>query len=258
MGFASVNLDLMVGLPHQTVESFGATLEKIIALDPDRLAVFNYAHVPWMKKHQKLIDESALPRLPERLGLQRLIMETLIGAGYVYIGMDHYAKPDDELVKAQNAKTLYRNFQGYTTHKNCDIYAFGASSISQTDTVFVQNHKDLKRYQALVDEGHLPVERGLAVSSEDKLRRDAITRIMCDLELDKRDFGRAWNVDFDHHFADALAELQDMEADGLVTLSADKIHVTSLGRIFLRNIAMPFDAYLKQKAEDRPMFSRTL
>ncbi len=256
-GFQSVNMDLMVGLPHQTTEGFRATLEKIVALRPDRLAVFNYAHVPWMKKHQTLIQEAALPDLSTRLGLQQLIMEALTAAGYVYIGMDHYARPDDEIVLAQKAKTLYRNFQGYTTHKDCDILAFGASSISQTEDVFVQNHKDLKRYQELCGEGRLPVERGLRVTAEDKLRRDAITRIMCDLELDKAAFGARWNVVFDTHFADALADLQDMAADGLVELSAERIAVTPLGRIFLRN-AMPFDAYLRQKADDKPMFSKTL
>lgn len=257
-GFGSINMDLMVGLPHQTVESFRETLDRIIAMGPDRLAVFNYAHVPWMKKNQKLIVEADLPALATRLALQQLILEKLTAAGYVYIGMDHYARPGDELVKAQQAKTLYRNFQGYTTHKNSDIYAFGASSISQTDEVFVQNTKDLKEYKARVGEGRLPVERGLRVTAEDKLRRDAITTIMCDLELDKARFGRKWGIDFDAHFADALADLQDMAADGLVTLSPDKIAVTQPGRIFLRNIAMPFDAYLKQPAEMKPRFSKTL
>ncbi len=257
-GFASINLDLMVGLPHQSVETFRPTLDKIIALAPDRLAVFNYAHVPWMKKHQKLLDETALPKLPERMALQQLIMEQLNAAGYVYIGMDHYARPDDELVKARESKTLYRNFQGYTTHKDCDIIAFGASSISQTEEVFVQNVKKLSDYYRLVEAGRLPVERGLRVTREDRLRRDAITRIMCDLELDKAAFGRQWDIDFDQHFADAFDELKDMAADGLVVLTAEKISVTEVGRIFLRNIAMPFDAYLKQAAEQKPRFSRTL
>jgi oxygen-independent coproporphyrinogen-3 oxidase len=257
-GFHSVNMDLMVGLPHQTVASFSQTLDKIIAMGPDRLAVFNYAHVPWMKKHQKLIVEADLPSLQNRLALQQLILERLTAAGYVYIGMDHYAKANDEIVKAQQTKTLYRNFQGYTTHKDCDIYAFGASSISQTEEVFVQNHKALKDYYRLVGEGRLPVERGLRVTPEDKLRRDVITRIMCDLELDKAAFGRAWGIDFDAYFADALAELQDMAADGLLTLSPEKIAVTQTGRIFLRNIAMPFDAYLKQQSAEKPRFSKTL
>jgi oxygen-independent coproporphyrinogen-3 oxidase len=257
-GFHSVNMDLMVGLPHQTLESFRVTLDKIIAMGPDRLAVFNYAHVPWMKKHQKLIVESDLPSLQTRLALQQLILEKLTAAGYVYIGMDHFAKPEDEIVQAQQSKTLYRNFQGYTTHKDCDIYAFGASSISQTEDVFVQNVKKLSDYYRLVGEGRLPVERGLRVTREDKLRRDAITRIMCDLELDKATFGRTWGIDFDSYFADALAELKDMEADGLVTLSPEKVTVTQPGRFFLRNIAMPFDAYLKQQSAEKPRFSKTL
>jgi oxygen-independent coproporphyrinogen-3 oxidase len=257
-GFDSVNMDLMVGLPHQTVASYRDTLDKIIAMGPDRLAVFNYAHVPWMKKNQKLIVESDLPSLATRLELQQLILDKLTAAGYVYIGMDHFAKPDDEIVKAQQSKTLYRNFQGYTTHKNCDIYAFGASSISQTEDVFVQSEKKLSDYYRLVGEGKLPVERGLRVTAEDKLRRDAITRVMCDLELDKAAFGKEWGVDFDTHFADALAELKEMEADGLVALSPEKVTITQTGRFFLRNIAMPFDAYLKQKTDDKPMFSKTL
>lgn len=257
-GFHSINMDLMVGLPHQTVDTFRETLGKIIGMGPDRLAVFNYAHVPWMKKHQKLIHEADLPGVSTRLELQQLILEELTGAGYVYIGMDHYAKPGDEIVQAQRNKTLYRNFQGYTTHRNCDIYAFGASSISQTEEVYVQNVKKLSDYYRLVGEGHLPVERGLRISPEDKLRREAITRIMCDLELDKREFGRVWGIDFDSYFADALAELKEMAADGLVVLTPEKITVTQTGRIFLRNIAMPFDAYLRQPAELKPRFSKTL
>jgi len=258
-GFESVNFDLMVGLPHQTVDSFSRTLDKVIAMEPDRFAVFNYAHVPWMKKHQKLIQEETLPQLEQRLALQKLTLEKLTEAGYVYIGMDHFARPDDELVKAQQAKTLYRNFQGYTTHKNCDILAFGASAISQTDDVYAQNVKVLSEYREMVDEGKLPVERGLRISREDKLRREAITQVMCDLELDKAAFGREWGIDFDAHFADALEELKDMQADGLVELEPATIRVTNAGRVFLRNIAMAFDGYLRQPAtETKPRYSRTL
>ncbi len=257
-GFDSINVDLMVGLPHQTAVSYQETLGKIIALDPDRLAIFNYAHVPWMKPHQTLIVEADLPSLSTRLALQQQIMAALMAAGYIYIGMDHYAKCDDEIVKAQQEKTLYRNFQGYTTHKHCDIYAFGASAISQTDDVYVQNVKKLADYQRLIGEGRLPIERGVRVSREDKLRRDVITRLMCDLEVDKTSFGANWEIDFDTYFSDALAELSTMAHDGLVELTADKISVTAAGRIFLRNIAMPFDAYLKQSADGQPRFSKTV
>jgi len=258
-GFNSINIDLMVGLPHQSVESFTPTLDKIVALGPDRLAVFNYAHVPWMKKHQKLIPESDLPDLPTKLALQKLIMERLAAEGYVYIGMDHFAKADDEIVKAQKAKTLYRNFQGYTTNRNCDIYAFGVSAISQTEDVYVQNAKNLAEYQRRIGTGGLATERGLRISRDDKIRREAISHVMCDLELDKARFGAQWGIDFDTFFAEALPELQDLAADGLVQLEPGVIKVTETGRIFLRNIAMPFDAYLRQQSVDiKPRYSKTL
>ncbi len=258
-GFNSINIDLMVGLPHQTVESFSPTLDKILALGPDRLAVFNYAHVPWMKKHQKLIIESDLPDLPAKLALQKLMMERLADAGYVYIGMDHFAKADDEIVQAQQSKTLYRNFQGYTTHKDCDIYAFGVSAISQTAEVYVQNAKNLAEYQRRIASGGLATERGLRISHDDMIRRETISGIMCDLELDKAKFGQQWGVDFDVFFADALNDLKDLAADGLITLEPGVIRVTETGRIFLRNIAMPFDAYLRQQTtESKPRYSKTL
>ncbi|OIQ80468.1 oxygen-independent coproporphyrinogen-III oxidase [mine drainage metagenome] len=257
-GFESVNFDLMVGLPHQTLKSFESTLDTVIAMAPDRFAVFNYAHVPWMKKHQKLIVEETLPQIDVRLELQKLTLEKLTAAGYVYIGMDHFARPDDELVKAQQAKTLYRNFQGYTTHKNCDILAFGASAISQTDDVYAQNSKVLSDYRSRVEGGSLPVERGLRITHEDKLRREAITQIMCDLELDKAAFGRQWNIDFDRYFGQALEDLKEMQDDGLVVLATDKVRVTEAGRVFLRNIAMAFDSYLHQQSADKPRYSKTI
>ncbi|TCJ17089.1 oxygen-independent coproporphyrinogen III oxidase [Parasulfuritortus cantonensis] len=257
LGFASINMDLIVGLPHQSVESFARTLDKVTAWSPDRLAVFSYAHVPWMKKHQKLILEKDLPGFATRLDLQQLIHDRLGAAGYVNIGLDHFAKPDDEIVRAQNQKTLWRNFQGYTTHKNCDIYAFGASSISQTPDTYVQNEKNVKRYQELVADGRLPVERGLRLTRDDQIRRDAITKVMCDLELDKAAFSATWGIDFDSYFADALADLKPLAEDGFVIVEANYVLVTELGRLFLRNIAMCFDAYLKQPAESGPRYSRT-
>lgn len=258
-GFNSINIDLMVGLPHQTVEGFATTLDKIVGLQPDRLAVFNYAHVPWMKKHQKLIIESDLPDLSNKLALQKLLMERLAAEGYVYVGMDHFAKASDEIVQAQQSKTLYRNFQGYTTHKDCDIYAFGVSAISQTGEVYVQNAKNLAEYQRRIAAGGLATERGLRISRDDMIRREAISRIMCDLELDKAAFGAQWGIVFDDFFADALPELDDLAADGLLALAPGLIRVTDTGRIFLRNIAMPFDAYLRQQNTDKqPRYSKTL
>lgn len=256
-GFASINMDLMVGLPHQTVESFAATLDKVIDMGPDRLAVFSYAHVPWLKKHQKLISESDLPDFATRIRLQQLMLERLTAAGYVYIGMDHFARPGDELVKAQQNGTLHRNFQGYTTHRDCDIYAFGVSAISQTDEVYVQNCKRLSDYEARIREGRLATERGVRVTRDDRIRRDAILSLMCDLALDRAAFAQKWEIDFDAYFADSLQELAGLAADGLVELAPDWIRVTELGRIFLRNIAMCFDAYLKQPLQ-QPRYSRTV
>ncbi len=257
LGFSSINMDLIVGLPHQNVDSFAKTLDVVTAWAPDRFAIFGYAHVPWMKKHQKLINESDLPSFATRLELQDLIHKRLDAAGYLNIGMDHYAKPTDEMVLAQRTKTLWRNFQGYTTHKSCDIHAFGASSISQTHDCYMQNEKKLGRYQELVGAGHLPVERGLRITHDDHIRREAITRIMCDLEMDMPAFGQEMGIDFAAYFADALAELPPLAADGLVELSPGKIVVTDLGRLFLRNIAMCFDSYLKQPSEGGPRYSKT-
>lgn len=257
-GFGSINMDLIVGLPHQTVESFSKTLDQVLRWSPDRLAVFSYAHVPWLKKHQKLIDETALPNFATRLQLQQLIYDRLGAAGYVNIGLDHFAKPTDEMVKAQVSKTLWRNFQGYTTHKHCDIYAFGASGISQTPEVYLQNEKNVKAYQAKIQATGLAVERGLRLSRDDQIRRDAITKVMCDLELDQAEFEKRWGVNFGDYFADALVDLKPIEADGLVQLEPGRIGVTDKGRLFLRNIAMCFDAYLKQADTEKPRYSRTV
>jgi len=257
-GFESINMDLMVGLPKQTVASFTRTLDQVIDMAPDRLAVFGYAHVPWIKKHQKLIQEIEIPRFAVRLEMQLLMHEKLAQAGYVYIGMDHFAKPGDELVKAQQEKTLHRNFQGYTTHKDCDIYAFGASAISQTDEVYAQNFKRLLDYESRVDARHLPVERGLRITRDDKIRRDAISKVMCDLSLERKPFAEQWGIAFDTYFESALHGLKALEQDGLVRTSAERIEVTDIGRFFLRNIAMCFDAYLAAEQQDKPRYSKTI
>lgn len=258
LGFSSINLDLIVGLPKQTVESFRRTLAQVVEWAPDRLAVFAYAHVPWMKKHQQLIQEADLPDAAVRLGLQQAVNERLGEAGYVNIGLDHFARPEDELVRAQQNKTLWRNFQGYTTHKDSDILAFGVSSISQTADVYMQNEKNLKRYQERVGASGFAVERGIRLGRDDQIRRDAITRVMCDLELDFAAFGREWDIGFADYFAEALADLQPLADDGLVELGTERVAVTERGRLFLRNIGMCFDRYLKEAAtSDRPCYSRT-
>lgn len=255
--FSSINLDLIVGLPKQTIPSFRRTLEQVTEWSPDRLAVFAYAHVPWLKKHQRLIKEDDLPDSATRLGLQQAVNETLRAVGYVNIGLDHYARPDDELVRAQQNKTLWRNFQGYTTHKNCDILAFGVSSISQTADVYMQNDKNLKSYQERIGETGYAVERGLKLSRDDQIRRDAITRVMCDLELDFAAFGQEWDIAFTDYFATVLSDLRPLADDGLVTLESGRIGVTPSGRLFLRNIGMCFDRYLKETAGTQPRYSKT-
>ncbi|MFO7543692.1 MAG: oxygen-independent coproporphyrinogen III oxidase [Thiobacillus sp.] len=257
LGFSSINLDLIVGLPKQTVASFSRTLERVAEWAPDRLAVFAYAHVPWMKKHQQLIKESDMPDSATRLGLQQVVNDSLGAAGYINIGLDHFARPEDELVRAQQNKTLWRNFQGYTTHKNCDILAFGASSISQTADVYMQNEKNLKRYQESIAATGFAVERGLKLTLDDQIRRSAITRVMCDLELDFAAFGREWAVGFTDYFADALTSLRPLADDGLVTITSDRIDVTPTGRLFLRNIGMCFDRYLKEATTEQPRYSKT-
>ncbi len=268
LGFSSINMDLITGLPLQTVESFGRTLERVVEWGPDRLAVFGYAHVPWMKKHQNLMRTEDLPDVATRMALGGLVHEGLTRAGYVDIGLDHFARPGDEMVVAQREKTLWRNFQGYTTHRHCDVLAFGASAIGQTDGLYVQNEKGLKRYQERISSGGLAVERGVRVSIEDRIRREAITRIMCDLELDVDALGRHWGADLRPLFVENWAGLRELAADGLVVVEGWLLRVTPLGRRLLRNIAMCFDAYLhapeggalaegRSVAMPRPRYSQT-
>ncbi len=257
-GFQSVNVDLMVGLPLQTPGSFVATLDKIVDMRPDRIAAFSYAHVPWLKRHQRLIREQDLPDFPTRLALQALLFERLGAAGYVYIGLDHFARPQDELVLAQQRGGLYRNFQGYTTHKHCDVYGLGVSAISQTEGCYAQNSKRLIEYQDRVAAGELPIERGVRLTRDDRIRRDAITALMCDLALDRAAFARTWQIDFDAYFKETLHALKPLQDDGLVTLDSKRIAVTERGRLFLRNIAMCFDAYLLQAPQAAHRYSRTV
>jgi oxygen-independent coproporphyrinogen-3 oxidase len=253
-GFASLNIDLIYGLPFQTPESFERTLEEILLLQPNRFAVFSYAHVPWMKPAQKILK--VLPTPETKLQLLKLTIEKLTSAGYVYIGMDHFAREDDELAVAQKQKTLQRNFQGYSTRGGADIYAFGMSSISQTDGIYWQNLKDLPAYKAALDDGHLPLAKGYILTDEDKLRRQTIMRLMCDLSLDYAAMSKLLDIDFPKHFASELSSLADLEADGLVQRDNAGLVVTEAGRLFIRNIAMRFDAYNTVGREGR--FSKTI
>ena len=246
-GFTSLNIDLIYGLPHQTPESFEKTLDEIIAMGPDRLAVFNYAHVPWMKPAQKILK--VLPTPEMKLELLKLTVERLTSNGYVYIGMDHFARVDDELTVAQRNKTLQRNFQGYSTRADSDIHAFGMSSISQGYGAYWQNQKELPEYYSALDAGLLPVSKGYVLTEDDKVRRQTITRLMCDMSLDFVAMSNLLGVDFKEYFAPELASMGDLEADGLLHLDARNLAVTDLGRLLIRNIAVRFDAYHAGRTE---------
>ena len=254
-GFASVNIDLIYGLPGQTVESFRRTLDDVMELEPDRIAVFNYAHVPWIRPAQKILERSGLPDAETRIGLLTSIFEYLSGHGFVMIGLDHFARPGDELVRAREERTLQRNFQGYSTRGGREIAAFGVSSISQTTRAYRQNHKDLVSYRAALGAGRLPVARGLLVSREDRLRREAIHRILCDLELDRAAFGEKWGIDFGEFFAHAREPIEELREDGLLEEEGALLRVTPAGRLFLRNIGMALDPNLPAGAG---RYSRTV
>lgn len=255
-GFSSLNVDLIYGLPHQTPASFEKTLDEILDLQPDRFAVFSYAHVPWIKPAQKILEGGALPSPEIKLELLKLTIEKLTSEGYRYIGMDHFARADDELAVAQQQKSLQRNFQGYSTRGGADIYALGMSSISQTDGFYWQNIKDLPSYYASLDEGKLPLAKGYILTADDQIRQQTIMRLMCDLELDYAAMSKLLELDFAQYFATELDSLDAMEADGLVLKTPTGLVVTGLGRLFIRNIAMCFDFYLSSRKENR--FSKTV
>ena len=257
MDFASINLDLIYGLPHQTVESFNRTLDVVLAMQPDRLAVFSYAHVPWVKPAQKILEQKILPAADVKLQLLKNVIERLTENNrYIYIGMDHFARPDDELTVAQRNKTLQRNFQGYSTRGNADIYSFGMSAISQIPDAYWQNEKELPQYFSALDEKKVPLMRGYILTDEDKLRRETIMRVMCDLSLDYAAMSQKLGVNFAEHFADELAALKLFQADGLIQFSQSGFEVTDTGRLFIRNLAMCFDNTLAPSGERK--HSRTI
>jgi oxygen-independent coproporphyrinogen III oxidase len=256
-GFRSVNIDLIYGLPNQTPDGFRRTLETVIAMHPDRLAVYSYAHLPDMFKAQRQLDASLLPDAETKLALLQLAIETLTAAGYVYIGMDHFALPDDELAQAQERGGLHRNFMGYTTHADSDLIGLGVSSISHIGDSYSQNPRDLPSWKMALDEGRLPVFRGMVLSEDDQLRADLIQRLMCQGEIPISALERRYGIDFASYFADALERLRPLEADGLVSVYPDRIDVTARGRMLLRNIAMCFDRYLQQPV-DTPRFSKAI
>jgi oxygen-independent coproporphyrinogen-3 oxidase len=257
LGFSSINFDLIYGLPHQTVESFNRTLDTVLSLEPDRLAVFSYAHVPWVKPAQKILEQKILPAPEVKLQLLKAVIERLTENNrYVYIGMDHFARPGDELAVAQRRKQLQRNFQGYSTRAGADIYAFGMSSISQIPEAYWQNEKDLAKYYGVLDTGSVPLARGYLVTDEDKLRRETIMRVMCDLSLDYAAMSQRLGVPFASYFEREIEALAGFEADGLVRRLPTGMEVTDTGRLFIRNIAMTFDNTLAPAGERK--HSRTI
>jgi oxygen-independent coproporphyrinogen-3 oxidase len=252
LGYGSINLDLIYGLPHQTPDTFNETLDTVLTMKPDRLAVFSYAHVPWIKPAQKILEDKVLPSPESKLEVLKLVIERLTANDqYVYIGMDHFAKPNDELAVAQRNKQLQRNFQGYSTRAGSDIYAFGMSGVSQVPDAYWQNEKELPKYQAAVDVGRVPLHKAYFVTDEDKIRRETIMRTMCDLSLDFAGMSRKLGINFEQHFAKELATLAPYEADGLVKRTLDGLEVTDAGRLFIRNIAMCFDNTLAPAGERR-------
>ncbi|MBZ0182552.1 MAG: oxygen-independent coproporphyrinogen III oxidase [Melioribacteraceae bacterium] len=257
LGFESINLDLIYGLPFQTVDEFAKTVDTIIDISPDRIAVFNYAHVPWMKKHMALIRPEDIPVPEEKLAILKMTVEKLTSAGYVFIGMDHFAKPEDEMAVALREKKLYRNFQGYSTHAGTDLYGMGITSISQIGQVYAQNIKREKPYFEYLDEGNLPIERGYKLNQDDLLRRDVITKVMCDFELDFDWVEQKYKIDFEKYFAYALSNFGEMIDDGLVTIEKRKLTISEMGRLMIRNVAMNFDGYIERK-QDTARYSRTV
>jgi len=257
LGFHSINLDLMYGLPFQSVTTFEKTVDAIIDIDADRIALFNFAYVPWMKKHQKAIRPEDLPVAEEKLNILKMSTEKLTRAGYVFIGMDHFAKPDDELALALEGKKLYRNFQGYSTHAGADLYAMGITSISQFGRIYAQNIKKEKKYHAALDQGILPTARGYCLNDDDLLRRHVIIKLMCDFELDFTSIENEFDIDFETYFNWGLNNFDEMIADNLISIENKVLKITKMGRFLIRNIAMNFDGYIERK-EDYARYSRTV
>lgn len=255
-GYHSINVDLIYGLPHQNVASFSQTLDKVLELSPDRLSVFNYAHLPDLFKVQKQIDSCQLPNAATKLAIFQLIIERLSQAGYVYIGMDHFAKPDNELAIAQQQGTLYRNFQGYSTHADCDLVGLGITSIGVVADTYSQNLKTLEAYGEHIEQGRVPVFRGVALTADDKLRRAVITQLICHFDLEFAKIEQQYQINFADYFAVELKQLNRMIDDGLISLDPHKLVVLPRGRLLIRNICMVFDFYLRQSQEKK--FSKVI
>jgi len=255
-GFRSVSFDLIYGLPRQTVERFARTLDKVISAGPDRLSIFNYAHLPDLFKTQRQIHAEDLPTATEKLDILQFSIDRLTNAGYVYIGMDHFARPDDELAVAQRAGTLYRNFQGYSTHSDCNLVAMGITSIGMVSDSYSQNVKTLDDYYDAIDGSRLPVFRGIRLNADDQLRRDIITGLICHFRLDVSSIEARHDIIFHDYFKSEIAALEPMQADGLVQFDGDEIVVTPAGKLLIRNVCMVFDRYLNGSTGQR--YSRVI
>ena len=259
LGIESINFDFIYGLPQQTPASFRKTIQLALELRPDRVAVYSYAFVPWIKAHQKAIHLEDLPQREVKLELFGIAHELFTGAGYQQIGMDHFALETDSLARAARERTLYRNFMGYTTHPAKDFVGFGVSAIGDLGGAFAQNTKKLNRYKEALDRGRPPIERGFERSKDDEIRRDVIQSLMCNFYLDVRAVERAHGIDFASYFRESLLELDEGPgSNGFVTRTPDAIEVAGPGRLFVRNICMAFDAYLKRHEGEKPIFSRTV
>jgi oxygen-independent coproporphyrinogen-3 oxidase len=256
-GFASINVDLIYGLPLQTAETFARTLSSVSELRPDRVAVYSYAHLPTRFKAQKQIVAAELPRPETKLGLLGLAAQRLVAAGYVYVGMDHFALPHDALAVAQRQGRLHRNFQGYSTHAECDLIGLGVSAIGAVGPTYSQNARTLSDYYARLDRNELPIVRGVALSRDDLVRRTVIHALMCQFEVSKEAVGIGYLIDFDSYFAAELSELEELERAGLLRLHDEWISVTPKGRMLIRSICMVFDRYLRQDRETQ-RYSQTI
>ncbi len=258
LGFDSINVDLIYGLPYQTADSFAHTVEQIVGLSPDRIAMFSYAHVPWLKKQQG----SFVAHLPEgmkKFDIFRSGLLKFLEAGYLYIGMDHFAKENDELAVSQRNRTLHRNFQGYTTKAGADLYGMGITAISGIQETYAQNYRDIPSWEKAVSERGIATMRGYRLSPDDVIRREVISRLLCHTVIVKDEISKQFDINFDEYFAPELARLKTPEADGLVVINDKEIRTAWLGRIFIRNLAMVFDPYLeKQHLDSKPLFSKTL
>ena len=254
----SVNVDLIYGLPHQSLETFKETLRLSLTLNPDRFAVFNYAHVPWLKKTMRKIDETTLPLPDEKLNIMQYTIDYLTANGYKMIGMDHFAKPEDELFKAIKKGELHRNFQGYTTKGGADLIGVGLTSIGEGVDYYAQNFKEMKEYEAAIDADRLPFERGVELNEDDKIRQYVIMELMSNFKLDIRRFEAAFGISFKEYFGDAIERLKPFADEALITMDEDEIVCSETGTLLIRNIAMEFDAYMNKHAGSKKTFSKTV